>query len=316
MKRLTYNEIKEISFGALSTFEKDGIHFYKCTSEQSASWNAISTELGERSLTTSGVRLDFITNSKIFRFDVNNGNKFEVLIDGLQRKQFFMNKIHEKGLCAEIELDAGDKRITLVFPSHEKGVISFVEIEEGATIKKVSYEKKILFLGDSITQGWASEYDSLSYAWRTGLFYNADFIIQGIGGACYNKSTFDLKIPFDADEVIIAYGINDCYSSNELSKIEEEIKGFIGNVKKRFDNKRIVVITPIWCSELINPVFADKFRKISKMIESIALGMSCELVNGMSLVPHIPEMYEDKSVHPNDNGFGIYAENLIKALNM
>ena len=40
-----------------------------------------------------------------------------------------------------------------------------------------------------------------------------------------------------------------------------------------------------------------------------------EVVDGMTLGPHITEFFRDAHLHPNDLGFGLYAENLIKALN-
>jgi hypothetical protein len=37
-------------------------------------------------------------------------------------------------------------------------------------------------------------------------------------------------------------------------------------------------------------------------------------IDGLTLVPPVPALFADKVLHPNDLGFSIYSENLIKAL--
>ena len=37
-------------------------------------------------------------------------------------------------------------------------------------------------------------------------------------------------------------------------------------------------------------------------------------VDGLSLVPPIPEFFADTNLHPNDLGFSLYAENLCRQL--
>jgi len=37
-------------------------------------------------------------------------------------------------------------------------------------------------------------------------------------------------------------------------------------------------------------------------------------IDGLTLVPPSPEFFADEYLHPNDAGFGIYADNLTKAL--
>ena len=38
------------------------------------------------------------------------------------------------------------------------------------------------------------------------------------------------------------------------------------------------------------------------------------VIDGYDLVPHDTELFSDKRLHPNDDGFKYYAENLIKAI--
>ena len=38
------------------------------------------------------------------------------------------------------------------------------------------------------------------------------------------------------------------------------------------------------------------------------------VIEGMPLVPHLPEFYADGYLHPNDSGFLLYGSNLLKAM--
>ena len=67
--KLTYNNIKDITFGAVRFFEEDGFLFPKrCTEEQENTWGKYIPDSGKYSKMTTGVRLDFYTNSSFIRF--------------------------------------------------------------------------------------------------------------------------------------------------------------------------------------------------------------------------------------------------------
>ena len=87
----------------------------------------------------------------------------------------------------------------------------------------------MLFIGDSITQGWNSYYDTLSYAWRVSLYFNANSIINGIGGAFYEPQTFDVP-DFDPDTVIVALGTNDFSKFKTTDEMLEEF-AYLGKAK-------------------------------------------------------------------------------------
>lgn len=316
--RLNFEQIKQIAVGVLRVIECDGYYsFYRCTEKQIKAWYDYGNkDLGDRSKTTTGVRLDFHTNSKNFSFGLT-GRKAEVLIDGMQRGIFFPD---EDGIIrGTVELTdmigsrKEDVRVTLVFSSHGEGKLYFAEIDDGAYIKNHDYSTKILFIGDSITQGWNSYYDTLSFAWRVTNHYNANSLINGIGGAFYEPETFD-KIDFDPDTVIIAYGTNDAMRFKVFEDMEKRVVGYLDLIKKEYGSKRVVVISPIWRGNAEMKPMGAEFDKKRKMIEREAEARGFEVVDGLTLVPPRPELFADTYLHPNDLGFGVYAENLIKYL--
>jgi hypothetical protein len=189
---------------------------------------ALAEILGVRARTTTGIRLDFETDSKYIAFEVKSGSRFEYLIDGVYQGTV---KIGEDK-SASIDL-AAPCRITLCFPSHEIGVIDNVELSEGASAMRHSFDKKVLFIGDSITQGWNSGIDTLSYAYRTSFALNLDSIIQGVGGAYFHESTF-ADSEFDPDVVIVAYGTNDVSHFKTQDEMVAQLRAYIGKVKETY----------------------------------------------------------------------------------
>lgn len=315
MKRLNFEEIKGITFGALSiTKEEDGIHFYKCTAKQNEVWANLSDDLGRGALTTSGVRFDFLTNSEHIRFSASSGGKFEIWVDGLLKEQIKSKGANEGISVANIELGKGEKRVIFAFPSHSIGVLDFFEIDDNSFVTPSQHDKKILFLGDSITQGWDAFYDTLSYAYRTSMYFDADSIIQGIGGAPYHKSAFDMDIAYDPDIVIVELGTNDYLRYRNVEIVINGAKEYLSLVKQKFADKRIVVITPTWRADMDKEPLKGNFLPIRDGIEKAAIDLNFEVVDGFKLLPHIEEFFADGYLHPNDNGFSLYAANLIKAL--
>ena len=51
-----------------------------------------------------------------------------------------------------------------------------------------------------------------------------------------------------------------------------------------------------------------------KALQNLAKENGLFVVDGISLSPHISDFFADQILHPNDLGFGFYAENLLKAL--
>ncbi|MBQ8358236.1 MAG: SGNH/GDSL hydrolase family protein [Clostridia bacterium] len=307
---LSFEQIKNVTFGALRVRRSDeGILFDKCTEKQVTAWYTLSGTLGARAETTTGVRLDFVTDSQSLSFDTADGDKFEVFINGLQRYRIHAEAYRAKGETPTFELGEGEKRVTLLFPSHSRGVLTSVALDDGATLTPYRYACKMLFIGDSITQGWNSRYDSLSYAQRVSRFFNADSVIQGIGGAYYHEGTLD-KIDFDAETVVIAYGTNDFGHYPTLEEMRLRASRFLDGIAAQFGNKRVFVISPIYRADWQKPKKMGSFADACNLVKEEGVRCGFTVVDGMELVPHNSDFYAD-AVHPNDLGFGVYAERLI-----
>lgn len=305
---LSVEQIKKLTVGAVGIEQtEDGICFYKMQKCQIEAFYALSDILGFRAKTTTGIRLDFETDSKFFAFEVKSGSRFEYLIDGVYMGTVAIGdaKRVKMGLSAPC-------RVTLVFPSHDIGIIDNVELSDGASAVRHKFDKKVLFIGDSITQGWNSGVDTLSYAYRTSFALNYDSIIQGVGGAYYHASTF-ADSGFDPDVVIVAYGTNDVNHFKTKDEMVEQLRLYLGKVKETYTSGKIYAISPIWVSG------GSEEKRMGNLWECYALiadeieKCGVELIQGLDLVPHERRCFAD-DLHPNADGFGEYAGNLVRII--
>ena len=315
--KLSLEQVKKITVGALHIWEEDGaIRFAKCTPKQVEAWYNRSRTLGVRAETTTGVRLDFHTNSKEFAFTPSIATKYEVYIDNILTYAYSQSDF-ELDMRKSMELDGKEHRITLYLPSHECCMLESVELDADATLTPHKFDCRILFIGDSITQGWDSNWDSLSYAYHVSRFFNAESVIQGIGGAYYHATTFDEAIEFDPDIVVIAYGTNDWDSSHKsLESGRLHCEKFLDQVVARYGNKKLFGITPIWRADANTPKEMGCFEDCICYIKEELASHGMTVIDGQTLTPHLPDFYADEYLHPNAKGFGVYALNLIKELNL
>ncbi len=311
--RLTLEQIKSVTVGALCVKQTEkGITFDKCTEKQVAAWHTLSGELGLRAETTTGIRLDFHTNSETLSFTATDGDKFEVLINDLPRYRIHAEVYRAKGESPTFALGSGEKRVTVVFPSHTRGVLSSVELDEGASLMPHVHACKMLFIGDSITQGWNSRYDSLSYAWRVTRYFDANSVIQGVGGGFFHEGTLD-TFAFDPDTVIIAYGTNDFGRFATLDDMRDRASRFMDEIVRQFGDKRVFVITPIYRSDWQKSKKMGTFAQARALVREEGERCGFTVVDGMELVPHNGDFMAD-AVHPNDLGFGVFAERLVRRM--
>ena len=304
---LNLEQIKNLTVGAVEIEQTaDGIYFYKMQKCQIDAFYVLSEILGFRAKTTTGIRLDFETDSKFLAFEVKSGARFEYLIDGVYQGTAQITD-------GRVKIDlAAPCRITLCFPSHDVGVIDNVELSDGASAVRHKFDKKVLFIGDSITQGWNSGIDTLPYAYRTSFALNYDSIIQGVGGAYYHASTF-ADSGFEPDSVIIAYGTNDVWHFATKDEMLCQLRAYLGLVKETYKHSKIYAISPIWVSGGSEEKRMGNLWECYELIADEIEKCGVEHIRGLDLVPHERRYFAD-DLHPNKDGFEEYAKRLVEIL--
>ena len=310
--KLSFEKIKELTVGAVEIIEADGeMRFYKYTSTQRKAWETHGRFLANNASGSTGVRLDFHTDSSRICLSLTGEGKFEIYLNGVYRHSVKVSESPEFTFLLEDSLGVSleQARVTICFPSHGNGGrLRSIELDDGAYANRHVFDKKILFMGDSITQGWASSHDTLSFAYRVSRHFNAESVIQGVGGAGFFADVI-ADIPFDPDEIIVAYGTNDFDFRKTKQELVTAVDDFMKRLRELYADKSVCVISPIWRSSHEEKAIGT-FAECRKIIAVLAEQYGFIHIDGLFLVPPDEVLFAD-GLHPNDNGFSVYAENLI-----
>lgn len=278
----------------------------------------------EKSAATAGIMLDFITDSVLLEFDyrafpVTDRRLcwFDILVDGSLYHRTGKSGQEKVAGRASISLPKGEKRVTIYFPCLYKGEIRNLTIDDGATFNPFWEGRKhhrILFVGDSITQGYATAYTSLTYSNLLARKLDAESMNQGIGGAIYNAEDLDENLRFKPDIVIVAYGTNDWYWRRD---VESTAPAYYRRLTEIYPEAKIYALLPIWRGdrEMLELMgrrsFLDHRTVIQKAAESYENIM---VIETMGFVPHDPNFFEDQALHPNELGFLMFADALAEVI--
>ena len=308
--KLSLEQIKAVTVGAVNIYQDEvGFHFKRFTDSQLEIFGAKREQFRIRTNSTAGCQLSFYTDSGMIIIEVVSGVKFEVLVDGLPYHFFLLDGPKK----LPISLPCGRKHIVLSLPNYSEGILAGICLDEGSYVEPYTYQKKFLFLGDSITQGSQSTRDSFCYAYRVSRFFDAEILNLGVGGSYMSADTLE-DVGFDPDAVFIAYGTNDYTHFDSIVSAETACREYFDKVKELYGNRPIFYISPLWRAD------GNLVRKTGTLDDCRKVFIrECEAhgfihIDGYSLVPHVPFYLNDGYLHPSDLGFSFYSENLIKIL--
>lgn len=312
MKLVSFEQIRSVTTGALRIWEEEGrVCFSKLSHAQVESILAAVPTINPSAVATTGVRLDFYTDAACVEYVTATTGRYELAVDDLLTPV----------VCAEagqpiiysLPQDGQEHRVTLYLPSHgEPGGLWRVSLSEGASLRRAKYDRKFLFLGDSITQGWHSELDSLSYAYQVSHHFNAESVIQGIGGETYQPYNL-APMEFDPDVIFVAYGTNDANQRGSLEEVRTNCAAYLDKLAGLFPGVPVYVITPPWRLDIDTPRPWGRMELVSEVIAAVAREHGLTVLDASAMIPHDPRFFTD-AVHPNDLGFCLYAHALIREL--
>lgn len=264
----------------------------------------------ERCDASTGKTIEFETQATQIQFEYkiiwsSSKDTFEVWEDDLATSIVNVEGLADEGtLC--FELSKGMKKVSLYLPVDATVLIKNFEINGGdyAPVKK---GEKVLWLGDSITQGYGPLRSAHTYVNVANRILNYDIINQGIGGYIYDKKSLMKMDGYTPNKIIVSLGTNQ-YGTESMKDIEE----YYEVLTDIYKDIPILCITPLWRGDNMEGVptligFCEKIKDIVKKYNQITV------VEGFKLVPHLPEYYLD-NLHPNQLGALMYGVNLVRAI--
>lgn len=320
--KLNDTQLKKIIHGNLAVNNYDGIQLNRFLPKQYDAYKDEYIEWIIRTQASAGIVIDFISDTNYFKmeFEFKKGSSrdfgcFDIYVDDIMidHKHFSIDEC-----LLGFKLDGKKHRITIYLPWSFEVIIKNIYIQDGAYIKQIKKKHKVLCLGDSITQGYISEYPSLTYPAMIYRYLDTEVINQGIGGYYFNKESLCEELKnYNFDLITVAYGTNDYTRDEEKKEFIYMAESYLDKLITIFPKKKIMGIIPI---HRASNDYHTKVRELNRNYsfeESKDILKSIYKKKGLSTIdeiyiPHCNEFFAPDGVHPNELGFLFYGSTVTQ----
>ncbi len=310
-KTLTMEELKKIYFGAYLFVEKDGfLQAFQYSQAQMEYFKRAFDFWYDRCMASTAKTLEFCTQAQNVSFDYKiiwegSQDSFEAAVDGLITEIRYVKDLQKEGTLS-FRLPEGQKRVTIYLPADATVLIRSFRTD-AEVISPVKREK-VLWLGDSITQGFGPLRSGATYVSVANRILDYDIINQGIGGYIYDKGSLMKMEGYIPNKIIVALGTNQ-YGSKTMKAIEQYYEKLMDIYGREIP---VLCISPLWRGD--NPEGIPTLIRFCEKVKQIAGSYSnVRVVDGFKLVPHLPEYFLD-NLHPNALGAEVYGRNLVEEI--
>lgn len=315
--RLNCDELKPVTTGVMTVTQQDGWYrFHRFAQTPKALFS--DTGYQEKVTATSSVSLDFVTDADSFSFSYKGTRAssrslffFDLYInDAMVTTRGTANADTVISGSFRWDLPAGENHVKLYFPNLYAMALKDVELSGATCLRPAEHSCKLICYGDSITQGYDAMRPSLTYANRFACALNAEIINKGIGGDTFHPELIEVKEGFEPDIISIAYGTND-WSSTKKEVFIRRSAEFFEKIKTAYPRAEKFVITPIWRADSNRITECGEFPEVGEHLKKVCRQLDhFRVIDGSTLTAHMPELYADARVHPDDLGHTIYGANL------
>lgn len=308
----TNEELKKIYTGTYRFEETEDGYLKSCqySKAQMDYFEGASEMWYERCDAGSAKTIEFTTDATKLAFDykvtwICSKDTFEVWEDDQATGIVYLEDLQDEGRIS-FNLTEGSKKVVLYLPVDATVLIKNFEINSDVCAP-VRRGEKVLWLGDSITQGYGPLRSAHTYVSVANRLLNYDIINQGIGGYIYDKNSLMKMDGYTPDKIIVSLGTNQ-YGTETMKDVEE----YYEVLTDLYKNIPILCITPLWRGDNPEEIkiltsFCNKIKDIVAKYNQITV------VDGYKMVPHLAEYYLD-GLHPNQLGAELYGRNLVSEI--
>ena len=309
---MTNSELKNIWFGAYFFEETDDgyLQAFQYSKAQMAYFKEAFDFWYDRCMASTAKTLEMRTDARTVSFDYKiiwqgSQDSFELAVDGLITDIRYVKDLPEEGRLVWT-LPEGTKDVVIYLPADATGVLRHCEVDGQFTPAKKG--QKVLWLGDSITQGYGPLRSAMTYVSVANRLLGWDIINQGIGGYIYDKKSLMKMDGYAPDKIVVAMGTNQfgCETMTDVEEFYETLIGLYG------ETIPIMCVTPLWRGDV--PDGLPKLTRFCEDVKAIAgRYQNVTVVDGFKLVPHLSEYFLD-DLHPNALGAEVYGRNLVEEI--
>ncbi len=312
--KLSRNSIKKLIFGAYQFKENAGyLEPYRFSDEQIDLYKVENDVFYKRIINSGGLTLEFKTNAESFGFDyyfpvICSWDTIDVYVNGEMTASAEVHDLAEekgkrKGHVDFTLPEGNNKKVCVYFPCESTMFIKNLVINGSYSAVKKDKKPKVLWLGDSITQGYGSHVGSLTYVHVANRILDWDVLNQGIGGYGF-FSRILTKLDYSPDKIIVAFGTNDKLTPY----FKQNVETFVKTLTEMYKDVPVLLITPIWRPDMTGiPEAREHITFVAGKYKNVSV------VPGDNLVPNAKPFIADV-VHPNSIGCEYYGTRLVKAI--
>ncbi len=305
---MTNEELRSVYFGAYSFREApDGyLQAFQYSPAQMAYFKAAQDFWYDRCMASTAKTLEMRTSARKVSFEYRiiwegSQDSFEMAVDGLIADICYVKDLPKEGTLA-FSLPEGEKDVVIYLPADATVLLRNCEIDGAyAPARK---NEKVLWLGDSITQGYGPLRSGQTYVSVANRLLNYDIINQGIGGYVYDKNSLMPMEGYRPDKIIAALGTNQfgCGTMRDVEEFYDTLAEVYG------DRIPVLCVTPLWRGDL--PEAIPVLERFCEGIKAVAGRYpNVTVADGFKLVPHLKEYFLD-ALHPNALGAEVYGRAL------
>lgn len=333
--KLTFEQLQAAALGtAYLSQEQDAVRFHRFTPAQEAVYAQQGHPMPLKACASAGIVLSFRTDSSVLtlrgRFDEAWSRDYcglDVAVDGkyLASVDNFSHLQLPEGDYTEIrctrdcfaktfDLGAGKKIVRIYLPWSAACLLEAVELADGSSFAPVRPEKKILFFGDSITQGYDALRPMNRYAARVADVLGMEEYNKAIGGECFCPELAQAAEALSPEILVVAYGTNN-WGLRERSALLNDAPVMLRTLRQKYPAAAFYLLLPIWRGDQQPERDYGSFSQMRQDLRQIGEAMDgITVIDCYDFVPHEPRWFGDLRLHPNDAGFGQYAANLLRAM--
>ena len=309
---MTNQELQRIYFGAYSFKEtEDGwLQAFQYSDAQMEYFRTGFDFWYDRCMATTAKTLEMTTNARTVSFEYRiiwegSQDSFELAVDNQITEIRYVKDLPKEGKL-DWNLPDGEKNVVIYLLADATVLIRNCEVD--GSFSPARKNEKVLWLGDSITQGFGPLRSAQTYVSVANRLLNYDIINQGIGGYVYDKKSLIKMDGYTPDKIIVALGTNQ-FGCETMQDVEEYYETLISIYGTEIP---ILCVTPLWRGDV-----PDGFPTLARFCENVKAIAgrypNVKIIDGFKLVPHLPEYFLD-NLHPNQLGTETYGRNLVEEI--
>lgn len=207
-------------------------------------------------------------------------------------------------------------RLTIYLPILYE--LAFSDFHLGSWEPVQPEEKKLLIIGDSIAQGLRGAHPSLGLSVSIARALGMDYLNTAVGGEYHRPDLADMLPDCTPDRIFVHLGTNDVNRLDNPEYSMERIRSCYAGIRNRWPDASVDVITPVWRTEFANGSELGKKRlewAVMTRNQMIKAGAETGFAvhDGLLLSPNARMGLADHC-HPNDIGFMLYTQNVLRVL--